>query len=72
MPKLSRIYSLSPAVAAVKNETLPPPNTWALIDTILRRGDTVELKRVGGQLHIVEIRRTIKERVTLATGQADG
>lgn len=35
---------------------------WALIEKILKRGNTVELKRVRGQLHIVEIKRSVVHR----------
>lgn len=39
---------------------------------ILKRGNTAEIKRVGEQIHIIEIHRKIKHRVTVATGQSDG
>ena len=48
------------------------PDAWETISVILRHGDTVELKRVGGQLQIVEIKRKIKYKMTPPTGEADG
>ena len=36
---------------------------------ILKRGNTVEVKRVGGEIQIIEIQRKIKHRMTAATGQ---
>jgi hypothetical protein len=38
---------------------------------ILKRGNTVEVKRVGGEIQIIEIQRKIKHRMTAATGQPD-
>lgn len=35
---------------------------------ILRRGNTAEIKLVGGEIHVIEIRRKIKQRVTVTTG----
>lgn len=35
---------------------------WALIEKILKRGNTVELKWVRGQLHVVEIKRSVVHR----------
>ena len=39
---------------------------------ILKRGNTVEIKRIGGEIQIIEIQRKIKHRTTVATGQPDG
>lgn len=50
----------------------PPAKTWARIADILKHGNTVELKKIGGSVHIIEIRRTIKDRVPPATGQVEG
>lgn len=38
------------------------------ITRILRKGNTVELKKVNGQIHIVEIHRKITNRTELTTG----
>lgn len=35
---------------------------------ILKRGNTVEVKRVNGEIQIIEIQRKIKHRMTVATG----
>ncbi len=40
----------------------------ARILSILKRGNTAEVKRVGGEIQIVEIRRKIKHRMTITTG----
>lgn len=40
----------------------------AKILAILKRGNTVEIKRVGGEIQIIEIQRKIKERMTITTG----
>jgi len=50
----------------------PPPDALAQIYAMLHRGNTVELKLVRGEVDIVEIKRTIKYRLTLPTGEADG
>lgn len=39
---------------------------------ILRRGNTAEIKLIGDEIHVIEIQRKIKHRVTVATGQSDG
>ncbi len=36
--------------------------------SILKCGNTAEVKRVGGEIQIVEIRRKIKHRMTITTG----
>ena len=38
---------------------------------ILKRGNSVEVKRVGGEKQIIEIQRKIKHRMTAATGRPD-
>lgn len=40
----------------------------AKILAILKRGNTVEVKRVGGEIQIIEIQRKIKHRMTVTTG----
>ena len=35
---------------------------------ILKRGNTAEIKLIGDQIHIIEIERTIKHRMTVTTG----
>lgn len=40
----------------------------ATILPILKRGNTVEIKRVGGEIQIIEIQRKIKHRMTVTTG----
>lgn len=35
---------------------------------ILKRGNTAEIKLVGGEIHIIEVQRKIKHRTTLTTG----
>lgn len=40
----------------------------ARVLAILKRGNTVEIKRVGGELQIIEIKRQIKQRMTITTG----
>ena len=35
---------------------------------ILKRGNTAEVKRVGEEIHIIEIQRKIKHRMTVTTG----
>lgn len=50
----------------------PPAKTWAHIVDILKHGNTVELKKIGGNIHVIEIRRTIKDRYPPATGQGEG
>lgn len=39
---------------------------------ILKRGNTVEVKLIGGEIHIIEIQRKIKHRTAVATGQSNG
>ena len=57
----------------MKNENIfPPPDAWAHIYAMLRHGSTVELKLVGGRMDIVEIKRTVKYKLPLPTGEADG
>lgn len=53
-------------IAVPKNEIL------LAILPILKRGNTAEIKRVGEEIHIIEIQRKIKHRTTVATGQSDG
>lgn len=36
--------------------------------SILKRGNTAEVKRVGGEIQIIEIQRKIKHRMTVTTG----
>lgn len=43
-------------------------NILSLILPILKRGNTAEVKRVGNEIHIIEIQRKIKHRVTVTTG----
>lgn len=58
---------------ALENANIfPPQDTWTSIYTMLHRGSTVELKLVGGRIDIVEIKRTVKYKLTLPTGEADG
>lgn len=35
---------------------------------ILKHGNTAEVKRVGGEIQIIEIQRKIKHRLTITTG----
>lgn len=35
---------------------------------IIKRGNTAEIKLVGGEIHIIEIKRKIKHRMTVTTG----
>lgn len=35
---------------------------------ILKRGNAAEVKRVGGEIQVIEIQRKIKHRLTVATG----
>ena len=49
-----------------------PPEAWAEITACFARGSTVELKWIAGQVQVVEIRRKIKYKTPLATGQAEG
>lgn len=44
----------------------------AAVLLILKRGNTAEIKLVGGEIHVIEIQRKIKHRATVATGQSDG
>lgn len=39
---------------------------------LLKKGSTVEIKLVSGQIQIIEIRRKLKIKIPLETGQADG
>lgn len=41
---------------------------WAKILPILKRGNAAEVKRVNGEIQIVEIQRKIKHRMTITTG----
>jgi hypothetical protein len=41
------------------------PEVWETIEKILRRGDTVELKRENGRLVIVEITRKVKTKTSI-------
>lgn len=50
----------------------PAPKIWSEIAAILRRGNSAELKLVRGEIQILELRRTIKYKVTPPTGEADG
>lgn len=43
-------------------------NLSAAILPILKRGNVVEIKRVGDQIQIIEIERKIKHRMTVTTG----
>lgn len=36
--------------------------------SILKRGNTAEIKRVNGEIQIIEIQRKIKHRMTVTTG----
>lgn len=36
--------------------------------SILKRGNTAEVKRVCGEIQIIEIQRKIKHRMTITTG----
>lgn len=36
--------------------------------SILKRGNTAEVKRVGGEIQIIEIQRKVKHRMTVITG----
>ena len=45
-----------------------PPEIWEEIQRILKRGNTVELKKVGGQIVVVEIERKVKIKRTVTTG----
>lgn len=35
---------------------------------ILKRGNTAEIKLIAGEIHIIEIQRKIKHRMTVTTG----
>lgn len=52
--------------------TVPESEIMTAVLSILKRGNTAEVKRVGGEIHIIEIQRKIKHRATVATGQPDG
>ena len=43
-------------------------NLLAAILAILKRGNAVEIKRVGDHIQIIEIQRKIKHRMTVTTG----
>jgi len=45
-----------------------PPELWEIVQKILKRGNTAEIKYVGGQIVVVEIQRQVKIKKTLATG----
>lgn len=36
--------------------------------SILKRGNAAEVKRVGGEIQIIEIQRKVKHRMTVTTG----
>lgn len=38
---------------------------------VLRRGNTAEIKRIGGEIQVIEIQRKIRHRMTAATGRPD-
>lgn len=40
----------------------------AAILSITKRGNDVLVKRVGGEIHVIEIERKIKYRTTVTTG----
>ena len=37
---------------------------------ILRSGSTIELKLISGEIQIIEIKRKLKQKIPLETGQA--
>jgi hypothetical protein len=45
-----------------------PPEIWEEIQRILKRGNTAEVKKSGGQIIVVEIERKVKIKKTFATG----
>ena len=45
-----------------------PDEVQVKILSILKRGNTVEIKRVGGEIQVIEIQRKIKHRMTVTTG----
>jgi Fe-S cluster biogenesis protein NfuA len=45
-----------------------PPEMREEIQRILKRGNTAEVKKSGGQIIVVEIERKVKIRKTLTTG----
>lgn len=45
-----------------------PDKALEKILPILKRGNTVEVKCVGGEIQIIEIQRKIKHRMTATTG----
>lgn len=55
-----------------QNNCQLPLEALELIFSILHKGSTVELKLVGGRVDVVEIKRTVKYRLTPPTGEADG
>lgn len=55
-----------------RNNCQLPLEALELIFSLLHKGSTVELKLVGGRVDIVEIKRTVKYRLTPPTGEADG
>lgn len=50
---------------------MSPEEITSKILAILKRGNTVEVKRAGGEIQIIEIQRKIKHRATVATGRPD-
>lgn len=55
-----------------QNNCQLPLEASELIFSLLHKGSTVELKLVGGRVDVVEIKRTVKYRLTPPTGEADG
>ena len=45
-----------------------PPEIWDEIQKILKRGNTAEVKKTGGQIIVVEIERKVKIKKTFTTG----
>lgn len=45
-----------------------PPELWEEIQKILKRGNTAEVKKTGGQIIVVEIERKVKIKKTVTTG----
>ena len=45
-----------------------PPEIWEEIQRILKRGNTAEVKKSGGQIIVVEIERKVKIKKAFATG----
>lgn len=42
------------------------------VERILKNGSTVEIKLVAGEIQIIEIKRKLKIKIPLETGQAEG